>query len=157
MRFFNVLIDRQKLKHGVIPKFDPGPAIVCTLNSDNNLRIPIFLRLFRQHQRPKKRIVRVERKYGGTLEQWAEDCVKFTWLHAGSTLEYPTSAIQRCHHEFDVCRSCTATHISVSLESSDAEHITCPQCHRVLSYDEVRSLAKLKRLKRSLTIDTSEM
>ena len=148
--FFDILVHPRGRHYGVIPKFDPGSITVGSMDHDN-LKIPIFSGLFQRQQDPRECIVCTEEKYEidyGTLDQWAEDCVGYAGLWMWSILEYPTSAIQSCDHDFDVCRSCTAKHIAVSLENGDIDRITCPQCNRVLSYDEIRNLAEAETFER---------
>jgi len=150
--FFDTPANLQIGQDGVEPKFDPGPIIVSDIGHDN-LKVPIFLSLFRRQRTPKACIVCTEVKHEvdfGTLNQWKEDCAEHIGLWMWSILEYPNSAIQCCSHDFDVCRACTARHISTSLENRDVDRITCPQCNRVLHYEEVRNLGSAETFERSL-------
>jgi len=139
--FFDITIGRPISEFEKVPEFNPGPIILSKIN---NLTIPIFSGLFERQHIPKECIVCAEEKCEidyGTLEQWEQDCAGYTGPWMWSMLEYPNSAIQSCDHDFDVCRACTARHISTSLESGDANQVTCVQCNRVLNYEEIRNLS----------------
>jgi len=59
-------------------------------------------------------------------------------------LVFPTSEIQQCDHDFEVCRACTAEYLRGSLVSGGAsacKNLSCPQCNRKLDYQEVHKLA----------------
>jgi hypothetical protein len=152
--FFDAPINLQIGQDGIVPKFCPSPIIVGNIGFDN-LKIPIFSSLFRRQRTPKECIVCTEEKNEvdyGTLDQWREDCAEHTGMWMWSVLEYPTSAIQQCGHALDVCRVCMAQHISTSIESGEIDRITCPQCNRVLLFEEIRSLGKADTFERSLWI-----
>lgn len=145
---FDVTIGRPISEFEKVPEFNPGPVI---LGKINDLIIPIFSGLFKRQHIPKECIVCIEEKCEmdyGTLEQWEQDCAGYTGPWMWSMLEYPNSAIQSCDHYFDVCRACTARHISTSLESGDVNQVTCAQCNRVLNYEEIRNLTEPETFER---------
>ena len=150
--FFDITIGRPISEFEKVPEFSPGPIILSKIN---NLTIPIFSGLFERQHIPKECVVCVEEKYEmdyGTLEQWEQDCAGYTGPWMWSMLEYPNSAIQSCDHDFNVCRACTARHISTSLESGDVDRVTCVECNRVLNYEEIRNLAEPETFERSRNI-----
>jgi hypothetical protein len=66
-------------------------------------------------------------------------------------LVFPTNEIQHCDHDFDVCRSCTAKYIHSTLNNGGADacqSISCPQCERQLSYQEILQLADAETVAR---------
>ncbi|OCL13123.1 hypothetical protein AOQ84DRAFT_126384 [Glonium stellatum] len=135
--------------YGVYNKFEPGPVVLGSM--DNGLKIPIFSRLFRRRYKPKECVVCCEEKYEisyGKPDQWGKDCAGYSGLWMWSILEYPTNSIQKCDHDFDVCRACIAQHISTSLGNVDIDRIMCPQCDKAFSYDEIRSLAEPETFQR---------
>ncbi|OCK92478.1 uncharacterized protein K441DRAFT_614748 [Cenococcum geophilum 1.58] len=146
--FFDVTIGRPISEFEKVPEFNPGPIILSKID---DLTIPIFSGLFERQHIPKECIVCVEEKYEidyGILEQWEQDCAGYTGPWMWSMLEYPNSAIQSCDHDFDVCRACTARHISTSLESGDVNQVTCAQCNRVLNYEDIRNLTEPETFER---------
>ena len=152
--FFDVTIGRPISEFEKVPEFNPGPIVLSKIN---DLTIPIFSGLFERQHIPKECMVCIEEKCEmdyGTLEQWERDCAGYTGPWMWSMLEYPNSAIQSCDHDFDVCRACTARHISTSLESGDVNQVTCAQCNRVLNYEEVRNLTEPETFERSRNILT---
>jgi IBR domain, a half RING-finger domain len=152
--FFDVTIGRPISEFEKVPEFSPGPIVLSKIN---DLTIPIFSGLFERQHIPKECIVCIEEKCEmdyGTLEQWERDCAGYTGPWMWSMLEYPNSAIQSCDHDFDVCRACTARHISTSLESGDVNQVTCAQCNRVLNYEEIRNLTGPETFERSPNILT---
>src|SRR5262249_2560284 len=59
--FFDASINLQIGQYNVVSKFDPGPILVGGMDRDN-LKIPIFPRLFRRQQTPRECIVCTEEK-----------------------------------------------------------------------------------------------
>jgi hypothetical protein len=50
-------------------------------------------------------------------ETWKATCDAFKGRWMWDILVYLTREIQNCDHDFDVCRACTAEHISSMLKS----------------------------------------
>lgn len=138
-------------QEGKVSKFCPGPIIIGDVGCDN-LKVPIFSSLFRRLRKPKECIVCTEEKKEvdyESLDQWRKD-YECTGMWMWTVLEYPTSAIQQCDHELDVCRVCMAQHISTLIENGEVDRITCPQCDRVLLFEEIRRLGGSDTFERSL-------
>lgn len=149
--FFDAPINPQIGQGGRISKLCPGPIIIGDMGCDN-VKVPIFSSLFRRQRISKKCIVCTEEKNEvdyGTLDQWREDYA-CTGMWIWSVLEFPTSAIQQCDHALDVCRVCMAQHILTSIESGEVDRIACPQCNRVLLFEEIRGLGGSDTFERSL-------
>lgn len=80
----------------------------------------------------------------GDVKQWKDACTGFEGSWMWQVLVFPTSETQKCDHDFEVCRTCTAEHLRGSLISggpSACENLTCPQCTKKLSYQEINRLA----------------
>ncbi|KAF2805951.1 uncharacterized protein BDZ99DRAFT_395267 [Mytilinidion resinicola] len=119
------------------------PIVLRDLDRGLGSQIPLFLNLLRRQNIPKECLVCAEEKFEidyGSWEQWSQACGRFSGPWTWTVLEYPISANQHCTHSLDVCRLCVAKHISVSLENGNFEHITCPQCDRLFTYNEIKKL-----------------
>ncbi|KAF2476363.1 uncharacterized protein BDR25DRAFT_210550 [Lindgomyces ingoldianus] len=106
-------------------------------------RVPIFSNLLKRKTTPKECIVCAEEKFEvacGPWEEWRHVHARFSGSWTWTVLEYPIPQNQRCSHSLDVCRICVAKHIAVCLDSGNFERISCPQCDRIFTYDEIKGL-----------------
>jgi hypothetical protein len=137
-RFDATLVDET----GCIPEFQPGPIFNCVMDNGPS-PIPLFLKFFHRQSKPKICIVCSKPIFDvdyGDVETWRTICSNFKGSWMWNLLLFPTRDIQLCDHNFEVCRACTAEHIRSSLTSggpSACGSLSCPQCDRKLSYQEV--------------------
>lgn len=141
-RFDAPLVDET----GCIPEFNPGAMFSCVLDNEPS-PIPLFLKFLRRRSKPKTCMVCSKNMFDidyGDVESWKISCSGFEGSWMWNVLVFPTSEIQHCEHDFEVCRTCTAEHLRGSLISggpSACENLSCPQCNRKLSYQEIHKLA----------------
>ena len=134
---------------GCLPEFDPGTVIYVSLDNVPS-KVPLFVKFFRRQNTAKDCIICVKSKYDidyESAETWKAICDGFKGRWMWDVLVYPTHEIQKCDHDFEVCRTCTAEHISSMLKSEGpgaCEKLSCPQCDRRLSHQEVTHLADVK-------------
>lgn len=132
---------------GCILEFDPSSIYLATLD-ESPTTVPIFKPFLCQQQIGRECMACTDSFFEfdiGDVETWKRTCAEFKGTWMWDILVFPTSAIQQCEgHEFEICRACTAEHIKGRLESGGptvCENLTCPICRRVLSYNEVCTLA----------------
>jgi hypothetical protein len=114
----------------------------CNLEP-HELQIPFFSNLFKRQNIPKECIVCTEEKFesdSSVCAQLNEACASLGGSWTWTILEYPTRQNQRCTHTLDICRLCVAKHISITIDDGNFERIMCPQCDRMLTYDEIKEL-----------------
>lgn len=134
---------------GCLPDFDPGPIMRADIDNVA-FKVPLFIKFFRRQNTAKTCILCIKAKFDidyENLDTWKAVCEKFKGRWMWEILAYPTIEIQECDHDFDVCRTCTAEHISSMLESEGpgaCEKLSCPQCHRNLSHQEILRLTDIK-------------
>ncbi|KAH8657140.1 hypothetical protein BGZ60DRAFT_545625 [Tricladium varicosporioides] len=141
-RFDVALVDET----GCMPEFEPG-TIYNAVADNNSSPIPLFLKFFRRQATPKECIACSKAMFEidyGSIEAWKAmcDCFRGPWMW--NILVFPTSEIQHCDHDFEICRVCTAEHIRNTLVSggpSACENLTCPQCSRKFDHQEIHQLA----------------
>lgn len=131
---------------GCIPDFQTGTIFHASLDNSTSL-VPLFHKFFRRQARPKECMACSKSMFEidyGSVEAWNTACKDFKGSWMWSLLLFPTSEIQQCDHEFEVCRACTAEHIRNTLVSggpSACGNLTCPQCNRKLTHQEILRLA----------------
>jgi hypothetical protein len=141
-RFDPPLVDET----GCIPEFKSGTMFNCVTDNEPS-PIPLFLKFLRRRSRPKTCMVCSKSMFDidyGDVETWKTSCVGFEGSWMWNVLVFPTSEIQQCDHDFEVCRACTAEHLRGSLISggpSACGNLSCPQCSRKLCYQEIHKLA----------------
>lgn len=141
-RFDPAMVDET----GCIPEFNTGTIFNAVLENAPS-PVPLFPRFIRRQSRPKSCMVCSKTMFEidyGDVRTWKAACQGFEGSWMWNILVFPTSEIQKCDHEFEVCRSCTAEHLRGSLTSggpSACDSLSCPQCSRVLSYQEIHQLA----------------
>ncbi|KAL2070311.1 hypothetical protein VTL71DRAFT_13337 [Oculimacula yallundae] len=141
-RFDSVTVDET----GCIPDFNPGAIYHASIDNSSS-PVPLFLRFIRRQVRPKSCMVCSKSMFEidyGDVDTWKAACNGFEGSWMWNVLVFPTSEIQQCDHDFEVCRACTAEHLRGALVSggpSACDSLSCPQCSRVLSYQEVHRLA----------------
>ena len=141
-RFDPPLVDET----GCIPEFKSGTMFNCVTDNEPS-PIPLFLKFLRRRSRPKTCMVCSKSMFDidyGDVETWKTSCVGFEGSWMWNVLVFPTSEIQQCDHDFEVCRACTAEHLRGSLISggpSACGNLSCPQCNRKLCYQEIHKLA----------------
>ncbi|KAF8853175.1 hypothetical protein BDZ45DRAFT_729656 [Acephala macrosclerotiorum] len=148
-RFEPTLVD----ENGCIPDFNPGA--VCKVTMENfQSQVPLFLKFFRRQTRSRECLgcskAMFEIEYGD-VETWKTTCESFQGSWMWNILVFPTTEIQKCDHEFQFCRVCTAEHIRGSLISrgpSACGNLSCPQCARKLNYQEILQLADAETVNR---------
>jgi hypothetical protein len=134
---------------GCLPEFDPGTVLCASLDNLSS-KLPLFVKFFRRKSTAKDCVICVKAKYEIDYEDsetWKAICDTFKGRWMWDILVYPTREIQNCDHDFDVCRACMAEHISSMLKSDGpaaCEKLSCPQCDRRLSHNEVTHLADAK-------------
>lgn len=115
------------------------------------IKFPIMKPFFKRQRITRQCIVcagdKTEIDYGN-WEDWKKDCEGFDGAWTWKILEYPVSHTQRCPHELEICRACIERHISVQVQSGNVENISCPQCARQFSYNEIEMLANEADFKR---------
>lgn len=84
----------------------------------------------------------------GSWSQWNQACAGNRGPWMWTIMQYPHSKHQQCSHTLDVCRLCMAKYIAVHLENGTFEQITCPQCERDLSFDEIKDLCPEETFKK---------
>lgn len=140
-KFDSAIVDET----GYIPDFNPGTILLA--NIDNGPLVPLFLKFIRRETRPKSCIICSKSMFEidyGDVDSWKSACSGFEGLWMWNILLFPTSEIQQCDHDFDACRACTKEHLRgalISGGSSACDTLSCPQCNRKLSYQEVLRLA----------------
>jgi hypothetical protein len=141
-RFDSSLVDET----GCIPEFQPGTIFSAAMDNSTS-RVPLFPKFFRRQARPKQCMACSKSMFEinyGSVKAWKRACKDFNGPWMWSLLLFPTSEIQRCDHNFEVCRACTTEHIRNTLVSggpSACGNLTCPQCNRKLLHEEVLLLA----------------
>ena len=141
-RFDPPLVDET----GCIPEFKPGTIFSCAMDNQQSA-IPLFLKFLRRRSRSKTCMVCTKTMFDidyGSVESWKTSCVGFEGSWMWNVLVFPTSELQQCNHEFEVCKVCTAQHLHGSLISggpSACGNLSCPQCSRKLSHQEIHKLA----------------
>lgn len=141
-RFDPALVDET----GCIPDFKPG-TIFNAVMDDGPSPVPLFLKFFCRQSKPKTCIICSKNMFEidyGDVSSWKAACGSFRGSWMWNLLVFPTSEIQQCDHDFDVCRVCTAEHIRSSLISggpSACDNLSCPQCSKKLCYEEIHQLA----------------
>jgi hypothetical protein len=141
-RFDAALVDET----GCLPEFKPGTIFNCVMDNGPS-PIPLFLKFLRRRSTPKTCMVCSKAIFDidyGDVETWKATCGSFKGSWVWNLLLFPTRDIQQCDHDFEVCRACTAEHIRSSLTSggpSACGSLSCPQCSKKLSYQEVNQLA----------------
>ena len=134
---------------GCLPEFNAGTILRISLD-DSSSKIPLFVKFFRRQPIAKECVICAKSKYEIDYENtqiWKTVCEDFKGPWMWDILVYPTREIQDCDHDFDVCRTCTTEHISSMLKSDGpaaCEKLSCPQCNRKLSHQEVTHLADAK-------------
>jgi hypothetical protein len=86
---------------------------------DASSKIPLFVKFFCRQNTLKDCIICVKSKYDIDYEYaqtWKAICDDFKGRWMWDVLVYPTLETQNCGHDFDVCRTCTAEHISSMLK-----------------------------------------
>ena len=142
LRFDPAMVDET----GCIPEFKPGMIFNAVMDNGPS-PIPLFLKFLRRQSRPKTCMVCSKVMFDidyGDVEAWKATCNDFKGSWMWNMLVFPTSEIQKCDHDFEVCRICTAEHLRGTLVSggpSACENLSCPQCTRKLTYQEVHQLA----------------
>ncbi|KAH9213552.1 hypothetical protein DL95DRAFT_506048 [Leptodontidium sp. 2 PMI_412] len=141
-RFDPAMVDET----GCIPEFNTGTIYNAVIDNSSS-PVPLFLRFIRRQSRPKCCMVCSKTMFEidyGTVETWKAACTGFDGSWMWNILVFPTSETQQCDHDFEVCRACTAEHLRGALVSggpSACDSLSCPQCNRVLSYQEIHQLA----------------
>ncbi|KAF4633144.1 hypothetical protein G7Y89_g4978 [Cudoniella acicularis] len=141
-RFDIALVDET----GCIPEFTPG-TIYNAILDDSLTPIPLFMKFFRREKKPRECMACSKAMFEidyGSVDEWLNICEGFRGSWMWNILVFPTSAIQSCDHEFEICRACTSEHIRNTLVSggpSACANLTCPQCSRKLAHHEVHELA----------------
>lgn len=131
---------------GCIPEFNPGTIYLAFMDEDPS-PVPLFSKFFRRLTKPKECMVCSKNMFEidyGSVESWKEVCKGFAGPWMWKLLLFPTSENQKCDHDFEVCRTCTAEHIRNTLVSggpSACGNLTCPQCNRNLEHQEIKQLA----------------
>jgi hypothetical protein len=139
---FDAVID----ENGCIPDFKAGIIFNAKMESDPS-PVPLFLKLFRRRPMAKECIICSSARYEidyTDVKTWNVECEPYKGAWMWDILAFPTSEIQHCNHDFDVCKVCTAQHLRSTLESGGpnaCERLSCPQCDRRLAYHEVLKLA----------------
>lgn len=140
-RFDSTSVD----ENGCIPEFNPGTIFSAEMETGPS-PVPIFIKFFRRQNRPKTCTICNKTLFDidwEDVDSWKAECEGFQGPWMWSILAFPISEVQKCDHDFEFCRSCTSECIRRSIADggpSACESITCPQCFRVLSYQEVRQL-----------------
>ena len=112
-----------------------------------DLDVPIFTSLFRRSTAPKDCVICAESFLEidiDSAEHWRKACNGYHGPWMSEVLNFPTADILRCDHDMDVCKRCIQRHLSILLRDQGkgaCGRLTCPQCNRVLTYDEIRCLA----------------
>lgn len=141
-RFDPALVDES----GCIPEFNPGVIFNAKMETGPS-PVPLFLKLFRRQHVSKECVICSGRRFEidhTDVGTWKAECEPFKGTWMWDILVFPTSEVQHCDHDFNVCRSCTAKYIRSILTSGGAdacEALSCPQCQRQLTYQEVMQLA----------------
>ena len=141
-RYDPALVD----ENGCMPEFTPGPIFPAKLDA-SPASVPLFLKFFRRQSTPKDCMVcsasLFEIDYTN-VETWKAECEAFKGPWIWNIFVFPTSEVLQCHHDFDICKRCTAQHIRSTLASGGpaaCELLSCPQCNRQLSHSEIQQLA----------------
>ncbi|KAK0120554.1 hypothetical protein ONS96_010757 [Cadophora gregata f. sp. sojae] len=141
-RFDAAMVDET----GCIPEFNTGTIYNAALDNVSS-SVPIFLRFIRRQTSPKSCMVCSKTMFEidyGDVQTWKAACEGYGGSWMWNILVFPTSETQKCAHDFEVCRSCTAEHLRGALTSggpSACDSLSCPQCSRVLTYQEIHQLA----------------
>ena len=131
---------------GCIPDFNPGTIVEAIMDVDPS-PLPLFVRFLRRRSTPQTCMVCSKTLYDVDYENvdaWKSTCKGFEGSWMWNILSFPTREIQQCDHEFGVCRACTAEHLRSTIITggpSACENLSCPQCRRKLSYEEIHRLA----------------
>ncbi|KUJ10938.1 uncharacterized protein LY89DRAFT_626540 [Mollisia scopiformis] len=134
---------------GCIPDFNPGTVYLAAVDHVSS-PIPLFPKLFRRKSSPQECMTCSKRFFDidyGSTHSWKSMCSNFPGPWVLGILLFPTSENQKCNHDFEVCRVCTAEYIRNVLVSggpSACENVTCPQCNRKLMYEEIIQLTDSK-------------
>ena len=130
---------------GCILDWRPGKIVYKSVA--NGSRVPLFLKFFKRCSERRTCAVctrsKIEIQYQ-SVEYWQETCKGFEGDWMWEILVFPTSKTLQCSHDFDICSQCISGHISSLLETggpSSCDRLTCPQCNRNFSYDEVKRMA----------------
>ncbi|KAG4433734.1 hypothetical protein IFR05_010786 [Cadophora sp. M221] len=141
-RFDPAMVDET----GCIPEFSTGTIYNAVIDNSSS-PVPLFLRFIRRQTQSTCCMVCSKTMFEidyGTVETWKAACTGFDGSWMWNILVFPTSETQHCDHDFEVCRACTAEHLRGALVSggpSACDTLSCPQCNRVLSYQEIHQLA----------------
>jgi hypothetical protein len=141
-RFDPPLVDET----GCIPEFKAGTMFQCVMDNEVS-PIPLFLKFLRRRSTPKTCMVCSKNLFDinyGDVEIWKASCAGFKGSWMWNVLIFPTRETQHCDHDFEVCRACTAEHLRYQLTSggpSACDSLSCPQCSRKLTYQEIHQLA----------------
>jgi hypothetical protein len=148
--FFDSRFDLTEVDdNGCLPDFNPGKILDATVDRLSD-KIPLFVKFFRRYSAPKTCMICSTPKYDieyENVEAWKVVCEEYKGPWMWDILAYPTEEIQNCNHNFDVCRACTAEHISSMLDREGyaaCDRLSCPQCSRHFLYDEVIRLIDAK-------------
>jgi hypothetical protein len=101
-----------------LPEFDLGTVIYASMD-DVSSKIPLFVKFFCRQNTLKDCIICIKSKYDIDYENaqtWKAICDDFKGRWMWDVIVYPTLETQNCDHDFDVCRTCTAEHISSMLK-----------------------------------------
>lgn len=156
--FFDFRFDPTEVDdNGCLSDFNPGTILNATLDRLAE-KIPLFIKFFHRQSLPKTCIICTKSKHDIDYENvnaWKIICKEYRGPWMWDILAFPTAEIQICDHDIDVCRECTAGHISSVLDSEGyaaCDRLCCPQCSRHFSYQEVIALVDAKTLEQYVTL-----
>jgi hypothetical protein len=137
---------------GRLQPFNPGKVLLCDVD-EGNQTVPIFTKFLRRRTVPKECAICIESLYEidfETEEEWLVSCEGFCGPWMWKILLFPSKMTLNCEHEINTCKDCWATHLKTQLDQygrNGCDRLSCPECGRILIFQEIRLYASDETLK----------